>query len=422
MPQTPSNGREQRRLTLDDVHVRSKDGGDQVKVRGHAAVWEKPAWIGPPKFGFSERFEKGAFRESINGGADVRYLFNHDPNKVLARTKSGTLTLGEDASGLTVEADLAPTSVGRDLAILMERGDVNQMSVGMQVLEDRWDEIEGGDGNLYERRTIIRAKLFDVSAVTYPAYEETDAGLRDAQHARELRDARGVAVARKNPQPAVQTPPDPPRAARVEVLPDGDLRIHRPDGTTVNVSGEVIGSSVAFDGRAIANGTTPVVATPPSRPDVTISSGDGMRTVSAVVGGGEAPRTWTFNDIANTPEPAPGAITSTKIADAAITTPNITGGASPPQTSPPSGDETPTSPAAGGAQSSPGPATATPTQEELRQEVREGITTLTDSQRSVFDLLQEHAWTQEHRKAPRLKCPACNRPATATETPAARPQ
>jgi HK97 family phage prohead protease len=403
MPQNPSNPREQRRLTLDDVHVRSKGDGDEVKVRGHAAVWEKPAWIGPPKYGFSERFEKGAFKESINGGADVRYLFNHNPDAVLARTKSGTLSLGEDATGLTVEADLAPTSIGRDLAILMERGDVNQMSVGMQVLEDRWDEVEGGDGNLYERRTIIRAKLFDVSAVTYPAYEETDAGLRQAEHARELRDARGVAVARRNPQPAVHTPPDPPRAARVEVLPDGDLRIHRPDGTTVNVSGEVIGASVAFDGRAIANGTTPVTATPPARPNVTITSDAGTRTVSAEVGGGEAPRTWTFSENGISTEPAPGAISVN------------TGGVSPPpQTPPPGGNETPENPAAGGVPSSPGPATATPTREEIREEVREGIHALTDSQRSVFDLLQEHAFTSEHRKAPRLKCPACNRPATAT--------
>jgi HK97 family phage prohead protease len=397
MPQNPSNPREQRRLTLDDVHVRSKGDGDEVKVRGHAAVWEKPAWIGPPKYGFSERFEKGAFKESINGGADVRYLFNHNPDAVLARTKSGTLSLGEDATGLTVEADLAPTSIGRDLAILMERGDVNQMSVGMQVLEDRWDEVEGGDGNLYERRTIIRAKLFDVSAVTYPAYEETDAGLRQAEHARELRDARGVAVARRNPQPAVHTPPDPPRTARVEVLPNGDMRVHRPDGTTVNLTGEVVGHSVAFDGRSMAH----------VKVDDAPNTTSGTTTLTVPDGGA----TWTVNPTQvvrnGVTEPTPGSSIT-------VSTDTSGGNPPPPQTPPPGGDETPGSPAGGGASSSPGPATATPNREELRQEVREGIHALTDSERSVFDLLQEHAFTQEHRKAPRLKCPACNRPATAT--------
>jgi phage head maturation protease len=108
--QAPRNGREQRRITLDSVEVRADATGDEIRVNGHAAVWDKPAWIGPPKFGFSERFQPGAFKESINGGADVRYLFNHNPDAVLARTKSGTLRLGEDASGLTVDADLAPTS------------------------------------------------------------------------------------------------------------------------------------------------------------------------------------------------------------------------------------------------------------------------------------------------------------------------
>jgi uncharacterized protein len=288
MPQATGNGREQRRLTLDKVEVRvdKAGGGDEIRVDGHAAVWDKPAWIGPPKFGFSERFNKGAFRESINGGADVRYLFNHNPDAVLARTKSGTLKLGEDGSGLTVDARLAPTSIGRDLAILMARGDVNQMSVGMQVLEDRWDEIEGKDGHMYEQRTIIRAKLFDVSAVTYPAYEETDAGVREADLARELRDARGVAVQRR----------------------------------TVQSEGE---------------------------------------------------------------------------------------GETPPPPTPPQGGETPESTApAGAVPSSSGPATAT--------SIKEGVQALADSERPVHELLSEHAFTDEHRKAPRLMCPACSRPATAT--------
>jgi HK97 family phage prohead protease len=267
--QAPRNGREQRRITLDSVEVRADATGDEIRVNGHAAVWDKPAWIGPPKFGFSERFQPGAFKESINGGADVRYLFNHNPDAVLARTKSGTLRLGEDASGLTVDADLAPTSIGRDLAILMSRGDVNQMSVGMQVLEDRWEEASGNDGNLYEQRTIIRAKLFDVSAVTYPAYEDTDAGLRDADLARELRDARGVHVVRRSQGKGI-----------------------RSDTSDVTITGNVV------------------------------------------------------TDDSNTGTPS-----------------------APEQTPPAEGGETPESP----------------------------------------------AFTNEHRKAPRLKCPACNRPATATE-------
>jgi HK97 family phage prohead protease len=235
------DGREDRVFFVRDLEVRKDAQGKPIGVKGHAAVWEQRAWIGPPKYGFSEQFQNGAFTESVNGGADVRYLFNHNPDHVLARTKSGTLRLGNDTTGLTVDGDLAPTSVGRDLAILMERGDVDQMSVGMQVVEDRWEEVEGDDGNVYELRTIIRAKLFDVSAVTYPAYEQTDAGLRSADHARELRDARGVAVERRTivsqgdvqsgaqmaaetsteGRPATATAPDPAPAQGGTETPEG---------------------------------------------------------------------------------------------------------------------------------------------------------------------------------------------------------
>jgi HK97 family phage prohead protease len=192
----PHPVRETRTVTLNEVRVEAAVDGTEIRVGGHAAVWDKPAWIGPPKYGFSERFAKGAFSKTISDGADVRYLFNHNPDHILARTKSGTLSISENANGLNVDATLAPTTVGRDLAILMERGDVNQMSVGMQVLQDKWEEVSGSDGNVYEQRTITEAKLFDVSAVTYPAYEETDAGLRSADLARESRDARGQHVQR----------------------------------------------------------------------------------------------------------------------------------------------------------------------------------------------------------------------------------
>lgn len=231
------NGREDRVFYISDIELRdtSSDDDGPIGVKGHAAVWNKRAWIGPPRWGFSEQFERGAFKESVNGGADVRYLFNHNPDVVLARTKSGTLRLGDDSEGLSVDADLAPTTDGRNLAILLDRGDVDQMSVGMQVVEDRWEEVEGDDGQVYELRTIIRAKLYDVSAVTYPAYEETDAGLRKAEHARELRDARGIAVQRRQNDgngeaPVTTTPPVPAPGQGGSETPEGHAESGVPTG------------------------------------------------------------------------------------------------------------------------------------------------------------------------------------------------
>ena len=59
---------------------------------------------------FVERIERGAFSRAIREGHDVRALFNHDPNQVLARTKNKTLTLRETEEGLESEADPADTS------------------------------------------------------------------------------------------------------------------------------------------------------------------------------------------------------------------------------------------------------------------------------------------------------------------------
>lgn len=255
------DGREDRVFYVGDIELRT-DGDDKaIGVKGHAAVWEKRAWIGPPKWGFSEQFQRGAFNESINGGADVRYLFNHNPDHVLARTKSQTLRLSDDPTGLGVDADLAPTTTGRDLAISLDRGDVDQMSVGMQVMEDRWEEVEGSDGNIYELRTIIRAKLFDVSAVTYPAYEDTDAGLRTAEHARELRDARGITVERRE----IVTQNDGSSGAQNDgTTSDGQ----RPATATAPVPAPAQGGTETPEGPAAGGVPTgnegPATATPPA--------------------------------------------------------------------------------------------------------------------------------------------------------------
>lgn len=199
--------------TLTGVEVRTTSDG-KVHVRGHAAVFDTPTMIGPPGIGFEERIAPGAFKKTIADGADVRFLFNHNPDLVLARSKSGTLSLVEDRVGLAVGADLAPTSVGRDLAILLERGDVSQMSFGFQVVKDQWETTTRADGSEVEVRTILEARLFDVSAVTYPAYDETDLAIREATLAREL---RGQPVRR--PEPAQATPQPTPTPAPAEGEP-----------------------------------------------------------------------------------------------------------------------------------------------------------------------------------------------------------
>jgi hypothetical protein len=81
------------------------------------------------------------------------------------------MRLYEDAHGLKVEAELAPTTRGKDLSILMQRGDINKMSFGFTVQQDSWSP----DGNT---RTLESVRLIEASIVTFPAYEASVAQVR----------------------------------------------------------------------------------------------------------------------------------------------------------------------------------------------------------------------------------------------------
>lgn len=147
---------------------------DGRRFYGHAAVFNRRTWIGSKRWGFWEEIAPGAFARTLSNGADVRLLVNHDPNLVAARTKAGTLRLAEDTIGLATDADMADVSYVRDLVVLLDRGDVSQMSFAFVPVA--WEYAEAEDGNDLFR--ITEVELYDVSIVTYPAYEDTDAGLR----------------------------------------------------------------------------------------------------------------------------------------------------------------------------------------------------------------------------------------------------
>lgn len=221
-----------RRVASLDSHAitRAADSADgPIGFRGHAAVFNKRTWIGSKRWGFWEEIAPTAFAKTI-GEADVRMLINHDPNLILARNKAGTLRLSIDEVGLAADADMAPTTYGRDLAISLERGDVTQMSFAFDMVDYEWTELP--DGSELLRHTEVA--LFDVSPVTYPAYTEATGGLRmdllaaarangfDAidldRLARRLADpdpdllAGLRALARGDVAPAETTPPESPPA------------------------------------------------------------------------------------------------------------------------------------------------------------------------------------------------------------------
>jgi uncharacterized protein len=135
-------------------------------IKGYAAVFNR---LSEDLGGFRETILPGAFRDCLATKPDVRCLFNHNPNLVLGRTRAGTLTLAEDDIGLRFDCDLPDTQTARDLRASIQRGDVDQCSFGFYVKSQKWARSAGED----LVRELHAVDLFDVSAVTYPAYPQT---------------------------------------------------------------------------------------------------------------------------------------------------------------------------------------------------------------------------------------------------------
>jgi Escherichia/Staphylococcus phage prohead protease len=211
MPAEPRELRSAFVAHVDRVEVReSGEGSGEFTLTGHAAVFNRwsedlATWAGS----FRERIAKGAFGDVLKRKPDVRLLFNHD-GLALARTKSGTLELSEDDEGLRVWARLAPTSTAMDLRMAMQRGDIDQMSFAFTVAEDEWHEDHETDEI---ERTIVRVgDLFDVSVVTFPAYPDTAAALR------EIRTAAAAGKITIPDEPVARAETDP---AGTETVPGG---------------------------------------------------------------------------------------------------------------------------------------------------------------------------------------------------------
>lgn len=131
----------------------------------------------------SESQDLGGFVETISPTAldnadlsDVRALFNHNPSKVLGRSKSGTLTLTVDDFGLKYDILMPDTSEARDLMLSMDRKDIDSSSFGFILDYDKggdiWEYEENTD--VYKRTITDIKKITDISIVTYPAYLSTE--------------------------------------------------------------------------------------------------------------------------------------------------------------------------------------------------------------------------------------------------------
>ena len=179
----PENRLLTRQLRSVPVSFETRSSPTGPVIAGYFAVFDSPYEMWP---GCIEKIACGSFATSL--GKDVRALVNHDTRLVLGRTVAGTLTLREDAKGLYGEILINENdSDAMNLYSRVQRGDVSQCSIGFDIIAE--DYVVSPDGQTCTW-TIREVVLYEVSVVTFPAYEATSVEARDSDAAASLSQRR----------------------------------------------------------------------------------------------------------------------------------------------------------------------------------------------------------------------------------------
>ena len=161
----------QRRFAASQFQTRADEAGD-LYISGYFAVFNSNYEICT---GATESIDEQAFDETLSN--DIRCLIDHETRLVLGRNKVGTLTLKIDSRGLWGEVKINPKDQdAMNLYERVKRGDVDQCSFGFDILEEEWED----RGNSIHW-TIKKVYLYEVSIVTFPAYQDTSVSARSRQ-------------------------------------------------------------------------------------------------------------------------------------------------------------------------------------------------------------------------------------------------
>lgn len=158
-------------VRLKEVRAVEEPNPDKMVIEGYAIVFDEPTDIG-----YVEVIESGALDECDM--SDVCLKYNHEDNcLIMARTRNKSLQLTVDDHGLKVYAELIDTSSNRDIYKSIQAGLLDKMSFAFIVRDAVWETIEGRD----VRKITGIEKLFDVSVVDVPAYEQTEVYARSKE-------------------------------------------------------------------------------------------------------------------------------------------------------------------------------------------------------------------------------------------------
>lgn len=158
------------------------EDNDDLIVEGYALKFDEETIIGSSCWGFKESISKDAMKTAEMD--DVVFNMNHDNSKICARTLNGSLELSVDDIGLKTRAKLARTTGGKDLYEMIRSGLITTMSFCAYVKKSKWTE--SADEELDKREIVEFGRFFDVSAVTFAAYPQTEiSAARSTDHVEE---------------------------------------------------------------------------------------------------------------------------------------------------------------------------------------------------------------------------------------------
>ena len=173
-----TNEREYRDFTLSVKQDENNEADQKMIVRGYASTFNEPYTLFEYEgVKYQEQVDSHAFDEADM--SDVIFQYNHE-GRVFARQSNNTLSVFPDERGLSIEADLGGTEIGRGLFEEIKGGYTNKMSFGFRVLDDVWEQTSNKDGDTIQLRTITKiGKVYDVSAVSIPANDATSISVRN---------------------------------------------------------------------------------------------------------------------------------------------------------------------------------------------------------------------------------------------------
>jgi HK97 family phage prohead protease len=185
----PNDKKEIRRIPFLNEHfgIRSttNEDGTEVHTMYGSILYNSLSEVMEDYWGekFVEEISEGAFDDSIRSGV-VKSLWCHDTGKVLGSTKSQTLRIKIQGGQIDFENDLPNNTWGSDARESVQRGDVDGVSFGMVVKEERWSKTEV-DGEEIYKRSVLKADFYELSPTGFPAYPANTVNCRSLKDFKE---------------------------------------------------------------------------------------------------------------------------------------------------------------------------------------------------------------------------------------------